>query len=78
MFITGSTDPCSQTYRGTSAQSEVENDALDIYLEEMEDSERFDLLLTFHSYGAWLILPWGYTTEFDPEDTPELVHAIFF
>jgi len=52
-----STAPCSETYRGSSAGSEVETQAWQNAL----DARRASLMLTihFHTYGQLWLMPWG-------------------
>ena len=60
-----SNDPCKETFRGASAFSEPESRAIRNFL--LSSSEDFQLYLTFHSYGQYLLYPWGY----DKLDTPD-------
>ena len=52
--------PCSETYRGKSSFSEVETAAIRDYLTEEADKKSFKLFLTYHSYGQYILYPWGY------------------
>lgn len=64
-----SDDACKETYRGSRAFSEPETRAMrDFLLGEKAD---FQLYLTFHSYGQYLLYPWGYDT-LDTRDWAEL------
>lgn len=58
--IGASTDPCSETYRGKKGFSEPETFALKTTLEKIKKECKF--YLTLHSYGQYLLYPWGYTS----------------
>ncbi|XP_013105806.2 carboxypeptidase B isoform X1 [Stomoxys calcitrans] len=53
-----STNPCSDTYRGESAGSELETDAVVKFLTKRKYN--LDAYLTFHSYGQMVVYPWAY------------------
>jgi len=53
----------SATYRGPSAFSEPESQALRDFCEERE----FTCWLSYHSYGELLLYPWGYISAFTPD-----------
>ncbi len=59
--------PSDETYRGPSAGSEPENQAVMNFCEDHE----FVIALHYHSYGEWFIYPYG----FDGSDTPD--HDLF-
>ncbi|KAF2889623.1 hypothetical protein ILUMI_16549 [Ignelater luminosus] len=67
--IGASTDECSDTYMGKSAFSEVESQAVRDCIWKYKDNIK--LYLTFHSYGRYLLCPWGFTSAF-PDDYDEL------
>jgi len=48
--------PSSDTYRGPSAFSEPETTAI----RNLMISSNFDFALDYHSYGEYIIVPWGY------------------
>jgi hypothetical protein len=66
-----STNVCSDTYRGPSAQSESENDAIDVYLkmlfadmrgEDLDDAapdNTTGVYLDIHSYSDLILFPYG-------------------
>ncbi|XP_049962039.1 carboxypeptidase B-like [Schistocerca serialis cubense] len=60
-----SNDPCSDTYAGPMDFSEVETSYLRNHINRNID--RIKLYLTFHSYGPYMLYPWGYTSEL-PDD----------
>ncbi|MCW5852156.1 MAG: carboxypeptidase regulatory-like domain-containing protein, partial [Anaerolineae bacterium] len=79
--VGASTSPCTQTYRGTSPASEVETQAVQEFAAALIPSRRADgatpvavttpnLLISLHSYGEWVLWPWGYTQNSAPEDGP--------
>ena len=65
-------DSCAQIYRGSSAASEPETQAMQSYLRTIfADARSADgpapddtpgLLITLHSYGRLVLYPWGMTT----------------
>ncbi|XP_047116065.1 carboxypeptidase B-like [Schistocerca piceifrons] len=57
--------PCSDVYAGPQAFSEPETQALRDYI--LANADRIKLYLTFHSFGACILYPWGYTSEL-PDD----------
>ncbi|XP_053402229.1 carboxypeptidase B-like [Mercenaria mercenaria] len=59
-----SKDPCSDTYCGPSAFSEVEVKGVADFLSKIENLKGF---IDFHSYSQLWMSPWGYTTKL-PED----------
>ncbi|XP_067142504.1 uncharacterized protein [Centruroides vittatus] len=50
--------PNSETYIGPSAMSELETQAVVNTLSEVKN--RVKLYMTFHSYGQYILFPWGY------------------
>lgn len=58
--VGASTNPCAETYRGTKSFSEPETFALKTLLEKIKKECKF--YLTLHSYGQYLLYPWGYTS----------------
>merc|ERR1712223_394454 len=58
-------DPCDETYYGPNAFSEPETDAIQKFI--MARKRNMKLYLTFHSYGQYILYPWGYARR----DTPD-------
>ena len=56
-----STDPASATYRGPSAFSEPETQAMRNLLDGTTFSRTFRGGLSYHNYSQVIIFPWGYT-----------------
>ncbi|KAF5301248.1 hypothetical protein FQR65_LT00948 [Abscondita terminalis] len=54
-----SSNPCSEIYRGPSAFSELETQNVRNHINE--EKKRIKLYLTLHSYGKYILYPWGYT-----------------
>lgn len=69
MVAGASNSPCSEIYAGPRAFSESETRALRDYL--LANRQRIKLYLTFHSYGNYLLYPWGYTSAL-PANNDEL------
>lgn len=59
--IGASSNPCSDTFAGPSAWSEPETEQLADYLRGL--SSEVKLYLSFHSYGQYLLFPYGHTGE---------------
>ncbi|XP_063971703.1 carboxypeptidase B-like [Lytechinus pictus] len=56
--------PCSQTYMGSSAGSEIEVENVVKYLRERKaEGQDFLAFIDFHSYSQLIIAPWGYLEE---------------
>ena len=62
-----SPDPCSETYRGTSAFSEPETQIVRDFIEQKD----FTIAMNYHSYSNLLIYPFGYSYE-NPMDQDDL------
>ena len=60
-----SPDPWSETYRGPSAFSEPETQAVKWFCEDHE----FQLALNYHTYSNLLIYPWGYEEDLYTADS---------
>ncbi|CAK1367024.1 Metallocarboxypeptidase A-like protein [Cercospora beticola] len=56
-----STDPCAQTYKGRSAGDTPEMKALTAQLKTVTDRQNLVQYIDFHSYGNYLLSPYGYT-----------------
>jgi len=52
-----SSEPLSETYRGSGAFSEPESDAL----RRLVERQRFTIAVSYHSFGGLVLYPWGYT-----------------
>jgi carboxypeptidase T len=75
-----STNPCSETYQGPSAASEPETQAVEAWLRALHPDQRGerpedaapadarDVFISLHSYGEYIIVPWGHTTDEAPND----------
>ncbi|XP_064090897.1 carboxypeptidase B-like [Macrobrachium nipponense] len=55
-----SSNPCSNIYKGASAFSEPESRALRDAMLPL--TGKVKAYITFHSYGQYIIYPWGYST----------------
>ena len=56
-------DPCSPTYRGSGPLSESEDQAL----ANLIQGQRYAVVVGYHSYGRYVLYPWGYTDEPPPD-----------
>lgn len=57
-----STDPCAQTYKGRSAGDSPEIKALVSKMRGVASNQNIAQYLDFHSYGNYLLSPYGYTS----------------
>jgi len=64
-----SNNPCSDTYHGATPFSEPETKFLSEYAKK--DAARIKFYLSFHSFGQYILYPWGYTRKL-PEDDAKL------
>ena len=64
-----SSNPCSETYHGKYANSEVEVKSI---VDFVKDHGNFKAFLSIHSYSQLLLYPYGYTTQ-SVSDKNELV-----
>jgi len=60
-----STNPADSQYRGPSAFSEPESQAL----KNLQITHHFDYILDFHSSGGEVVGPWGFTTTPTPDES---------
>lgn len=68
--VGASTNPCNLTYRGAAPFSEPETRAVrDLVL-----SHNFELFISLHSYGDFILYPWAHTWE--PAPDAELLAAL--
>ncbi|KAF5296619.1 hypothetical protein FQA39_LY12447 [Lamprigera yunnana] len=63
--------PCHDIYAGTGPFSEPETSAIRKYITETERHALWKAYLTFHSYGQYILYPWGYAA-IDTDDHREL------
>ena len=56
-----SSNPCTDTYMGKSAFSEIENQNVRDFLSKHKDTIMY--YVNLHSYSQLVLLPWGYTEE---------------
>ncbi len=59
-----SPDPCQETYRGATAFSEPEIE----HIKDFCENHEFKIALNYHTYGQWLLYPWGFTPDPCPDD----------
>jgi hypothetical protein len=62
--IGSSPNPSAETYRGTAAFSENETQRILTFCQ----GRQFILGFSFHTYGEWLLYPWGYIPTPCPDD----------
>ncbi|XP_034669016.1 zinc carboxypeptidase [Drosophila subobscura] len=66
-----SSNPCSETFAGDVPGSEPEAKALTEYLKTIENE--FSVYISFHSYGQYLLSPYGHTKEEFPDNYDDLL-----
>jgi len=62
-----SPDPCSQTYRGESPSDSPENIGLTAFVNQLRDTVGIKLFIDWHSYGQYILSPWGYNCTIYPD-----------
>ncbi|KAI2610242.1 uncharacterized protein GGS25DRAFT_531153 [Hypoxylon fragiforme] len=63
-----STNPCSQAYKGEAPSDTPENQGLDKLVRQLRDSTGIKLFIDWHSYGQYILSPFGYKeTLYAPE-----------
>ncbi|XP_017041452.1 carboxypeptidase B [Drosophila ficusphila] len=67
-----SSDPCEDIYRGERPFDQPESQVLRDVL--LHYKGRLNFYLSLHSYGNYLLLPWGYTKEF-PEHYQDMMNV---
>ncbi|KAL3309264.1 hypothetical protein Ciccas_012190, partial [Cichlidogyrus casuarinus] len=70
-----SNNPCKEIYAGYSAGSEPETVAMVKKLNQIAKNEKFQLYLSFHSYGQLLLTAYGYQEGAYPSNYQELMRA---
>ncbi|RUS79453.1 hypothetical protein EGW08_012794 [Elysia chlorotica] len=69
----GSSDPCSPSFSGPFSFSEPESQNLRrLLLSNKDDIKGY---LSFHSYGQYMLYPWGYRQDVEIEDEHDLFHV---
>lgn len=64
--LQGASDrPCSEIFAGSKAFSEPETVAQKMFM--ARSAANFEAFLTFHSYGQYILYPWGYDTVVPPD-----------
>lgn len=64
-------NPCNkETYAGPEPFSEPETQIVRNIM--MENAKRMKLYVSIHSYGQYLVYPWGYTGDFLPKEWKKL------
>lgn len=74
MRIGASDNPCSDTFGGPVAWSEPESVHLSDYVNSIAGSIR--VFLSFHSYGQYLLFPYGHTNE--PSHNYDVLVSVIF
>ncbi|KAK4877360.1 hypothetical protein RN001_009866 [Aquatica leii] len=57
--VTGSSNPCTETFMGLKPFSESESKGVKEYFYRFKD--RIKMYLSFHGFGTEILYPWGYT-----------------
>lgn len=63
--VGASTNPCSETYKGTAANTELETKGVASTI--LAHNKNIRVYITLHSYGEDILTSWGYTTVLPPD-----------
>ncbi|XP_037958887.1 zinc carboxypeptidase [Teleopsis dalmanni] len=74
MSVGASDNPCSETYAGPYAESDVEIKQMLQYINTSIPEDTIRIYISLHSYGQYVLSPWGHTEDF-PEHYPEMMHV---
>ncbi|KAL5278978.1 hypothetical protein ACFFRR_003539 [Megaselia abdita] len=74
MSAGASDDPCDETYAGPYPLSEPEIEHVQNYVLPFPD-DYFKIYVSLHSYGQYVLSPWGHTSEEFPENYDDMVGA---
>ncbi|KNC30333.1 hypothetical protein FF38_03910 [Lucilia cuprina] len=75
MLTGASSDPCSETYAGPSAESDQEIKQMLQFINNTIPEDTIKIYISLHSYGQYVLSPWGHTdTEF-PEHYDQMMHV---
>ncbi|KAF2794557.1 hypothetical protein K505DRAFT_241876 [Melanomma pulvis-pyrius CBS 109.77] len=68
--VTGgaSTSPCSETYKGLAAGDAPENKGMVAQVNALRDARGIRLYIDFHSYGQYILWPYGYSCSLRTEN----------
>ncbi|CBX93159.1 similar to carboxypeptidase A1 precursor [Plenodomus lingam JN3] len=66
-----STNPCSETYKGQAAGDSPENRGLRTQVDALRSSRGIRLYLDIHSYGQYILWPYGYNCNLVPENSAQ-------
>ncbi|KAF2193109.1 carboxypeptidase B precursor [Zopfia rhizophila CBS 207.26] len=67
-----STNPCSETYKGVAAGDAPENQGLVAQVNQLRDARGIRLYIDFHSYGQYILWPYGYDCNLRAENDAEM------
>ena len=67
-----SSNPCSDTYSGPGAASEVETQLMVDAVKSRAQGDGIELFISMHSYAQFWLVPWG-GTPVKPDDYDDLV-----
>jgi len=72
-LVGASSDPCSQTYAGPSAESDPEIKQMLRYINESIPEDTIRIYISLHSYGQYVLSPWGHTDQELPAHFPQMM-----
>ncbi|KAH8234601.1 hypothetical protein KR032_000411 [Drosophila birchii] len=75
MLTGASSDYCDETYAGPSAESDVEISQLTAYINNSIPEDTIKIYISLHSYGQYVLSPWGHTAAEFPEHYPQMMHV---
>ncbi|KAI8040929.1 hypothetical protein M5D96_006872 [Drosophila gunungcola] len=75
-MLTGAeSNPCSEIYAGPSAESDPEISQLTAYINNSIPDGSIKIYISLHSYGQYVLSPWGHTAAEFPEHYPQMMHV---
>ncbi|XP_020801657.1 zinc carboxypeptidase [Drosophila serrata] len=75
MLTGASSDFCDETYAGPSAESDVEISQLTAFINNSIPEGTIKIYISLHSYGQYVLSPWGHTASEFPEHYPQMMHV---
>uniref|UniRef100_A0A1I8Q537 Zinc carboxypeptidase A 1 n=1 Tax=Stomoxys calcitrans TaxID=35570 RepID=A0A1I8Q537_STOCA len=75
MLTGASSDPCSETYAGPYAESDQEIKQMLQFINNTIPEDTIRIYISLHSYGQYVLSPWGHTDTELPEHYGEMMHV---
>ncbi|XP_075149909.1 zinc carboxypeptidase [Haematobia irritans] len=75
MLTGASDDPCSETYAGPYAESDKEIKQMLQFINNTIPEDSIRIYISLHSYGQYVLSPWGHTATEFPEHYEEMMYV---